>query len=468
MSFRVHFEDKWRSTSVGLASEPLLVPPQLRVVSRTPQEMVVGPSAATDDSADVLAGLVPLAHLDEGVVRLAWLEIPPPAPLSLDNLKEMWDQVAVAGLPLPSSAPGQARLPSGALTPHKQLFLDHLELAHIRARSMLASWPKDRATYLRWQHLELPGGREDPRHTAVHAAAHQGITTARGTVPVVSARRVGAQPAWSAQALFRASSRVVDMLARAKWLGDDTVRQTIVRPFVEVARASSRAVHRSDPPLSSWPTPARNLHEALLALSAIASVSDEDRPTGAPLCYVWRLYEAWIASEVLLGIDLRPDTQRTELVTAASGAEWVGRWDAPGGHVVACAQLRVAAEEVDLDERLIHGVRSLTSTLIPDVAVFRVWDQEQRMVVVDAKRRSAESMRPEEVAEAASKYLWGLRVTRSEASQNAPAADRVLIATTARTPHMYSDDSRIEATTVVPGGESDLVGRVSLALELPG
>ncbi|AXH95509.1 hypothetical protein DV701_04615 [Ornithinimicrobium avium] len=116
--------------------------------------------------------------------------------------------------------------------------------------------------------------------------------------------------------------------------------------------------------------------------------------------------------------------------------------------------------------RLRHSIRSLTSTLVPDVGVFLMTDHEQRMVVVDAKRRSALTMRADDVAEASSKYVWGLRV--SPPSDGAPrlAVDRVVLASTAQTPEMYSDHSRIEGSTVVPGRKSDLMGRVNRALGL--
>lgn len=465
---RVVFRDRWRDVSVELPSEPLLVPRELRTVSRSPGLVVLGPPEHSDQlGADIVAGSVPLLYLDGDRARIAWLELPPPAPLTLSDLGAMWQQLADAELPIPASVAVQGRLPSGRLVLHEQLLVDYLEPAHRLARELLAHWPRLRGSRLRWQHLELPGGREDPVLTASRGARFPGLSTARGPLPARSARRISADPPWTSRTLARAAVRAVHHLRGAEWLGSPEERGTVERPFLDVAARANLDPTRPDPPLSSWPAQARQLLELLLALGAVASATTDERPANAPLCYVWRLYEAWVASEVLLAFDQRDDTVRTGLVTGRPGCEWLASWSTPGGELVVCAQLRVGRLPGHLDHTLAFGVRSNTSLLIPDVSIFLVGADRVSYVVVDAKRRSAAGMAPDDVAEAASKYVWGLRLDPPCGAEPRIDVDRAIIATTAAAPTMYSTDGRIDAVTVRPGSSAGLAESLRAALGLP-
>jgi hypothetical protein len=464
-SWRVVFRDKWREVSVDLAAEPLLVPRELSQVSRSPGLLVLGPPQNADQlSADMVAGAVPLIYLHEGRPQVAWLEIPPPPPLTFSDLKLMWKQVGDAGLPMPDSVPVQGRLPSGSLDLHEQLLVDYLETAHELARGVLSNWPRLRASRTRWQHIELPGGREDPVLTARQGARYPGLKTPRGDLPARSARRIGADPAWTSQTLAHAASRAVRHLRDAEWLGTAEERRAVERPFLDVAARAAGDPARQDPPLSSWPTQARQLLELLLAIGAIASATADQSATNAPLCYMWRLYEAWIASEVLRGFDQRHEAIRTSLSTGREGCEWLATWDVPSGEVIVCSQLRVGGALANPGSRLPVGIRSNTSALIPDVSVFFVGVERFSYVVIDAKRRSSISMAPDDVAEAASKYVWGLRIEPSGGEEPRIDIDRAIIATTASAPTMFSEAGRIEALTVRPGLNTSLADRLAAAL----
>jgi hypothetical protein len=464
---RVVFRDKWRDVSVVLPTEPLLVPRELRTVSRSPELLVLGPPENSDElGADIVAGSVPLLHLDGDRARVAWLDLPPPLPLTIDDLKVMWQQLTDVGLPIPASVAVQGRLPSGRLELREQLLVDYLEPAHRLARELLAHWPRRRGSQVRWQHLELPGGREDPVLTARQGARFPGVSTARGTLPARSARRISADPPWTSQTLARAAVRAVRHLRDADWLGSAEERGVVERPFLDLATRASVDPTRPDPPLSSWPAQARQLLELLLALGAVASATHDQRPTIAPLCYVWRLYEAWVASEVLLAFDQRDDTSRTGLVTGRPGCEWLASWDVPGGELFVCSQLRVGRTPVHPDHRLPAGVRSNTSVLIPDVSVFLIGADHMAHVVVDAKRRSGAAMAPDDVAEAASKYVWGLRFGPPSGAEPRIDVDRAIIATTAAAPTMFSTDSRIDAVSVRPGSSAALAESLLAALGL--
>ena len=132
----------------------------------------------------------------------------------------MWQQLVDTGLPIPSSVTVQGRLPSGHLQPRDQLLVEYLEVAHRLSRNALSRWPTRNATQVRWQHLELPGGREDPVATARYGARYPGISSGRRRLPGRSARRVGANPAWTCRAIARAALRSSRLLVESEWLGD--------------------------------------------------------------------------------------------------------------------------------------------------------------------------------------------------------------------------------------------------------
>lgn len=464
---RVVFRDRWRTASLDLPSEPLLVPPELQLTSRSPGLVVLGPPDTTDEMAtDVVAGSVPVIYLDGDRPKVAWLDIPPPPPLRLVDLDHMWRQLVEAGLPIPSSVGAQGRLPSGLLEPRQHLLAEYVELGHRLARSALATWPTRRKTQIRWQHLELPGGREDPVVTARGAARYPGLSAGVRTLPARSARRVGAAPAWTSKALAQAAASASRLLLEAEWLGDIAERRTVVRPFLEVAAQATGDPGLADPPRSSWPTLTRQLFECLVALQAVATATVDHGPTSAPLCYVWRLYEAWIASEVLLGLDSLDGAVRTELHAGSPGYEWLARWTIPAGELLVCAQFRVGSTPDDLGRRLPHGLLSNTSILIPDVSVFLSSAGQLRCVVVDAKRRSSVSMRADDAAEAASKYVWGLRIDGPRLNEPRIDVAQVVIATTALAPSMFSARSRITAARVIPGSSGALTKAVVGSLGL--
>ena len=319
---------------------------------------------------------------------------------------------------------------------------------------------------MRWQHLELPGGREDPVLTARRGARYPGLPSKGGTLPARSARRIGADPPWTSQTLARAAVRALHHVRGAEWLGSADERRVVEQPLLDVAARAAGDAAQPDPPLSSWPAQARRLLELLLAIGAAASATeDDDSPTRAPLCYVWRLYEAWVASEVLYGIDRRDDTVRTEFVTGRPGYEWLTTHAVPGGELIACAQLRVGSALDHLANRLPAGIRSNTSVLIPDVCVFLVrTDHRTECVVVDAKRRSSVTMAPDDVAEAASKYVWGLRIGPEGGLEPRVDIAKAIIATTAIAPVMHSVESRIVAMRVLPGSTDGLIAVLSAAL----
>ena len=125
-----------------------------------------------------------------------------------------------------------------------------------------------------------------------------------------------------------------------------------------------------------------------------------------------------------------------------------------GGHRLRPVTYRFSP--ANLGHRLPRGLRSNTSTLIPDVSIFLVTPEDMTFVVVDAKRRSS-AMRADDAAEAASKYVWGCG---RDPGANEPRIDveQVIITTTSGAPLMFSEHSRITTTSVTPATRSLLRG----------
>jgi hypothetical protein len=120
--------------------------------------------------------------------------------------------------------------------------------------------------------------------------------------------------------------------------------------------------------------------------------------------------------------------------------------------VVLLAQAEIGKEPQDFDGLLPGGIRSVSSVLRPDVTMGVVAPKGVGVFVLDAKRRSAATMDPRDAAEAASKYVWGIRLggSASEPDDGMVHVTRALLATTAVPPLMISAQARIVGLRVLP------------------
>ena len=92
-------------------------------------------------------------------------------------------------------------------------------------------------------------------------------------------------------------------------------------------------------------------------------------------------------------------------------------------------------------------IRSVTSTLIPDVLVAVRRANESRLVIVDAKMRTNQ-LDPNDAAAAASKYHWGLRARRFG---QPIGINEVILATSGTTTPVFDPTAaRINVHRVVP------------------
>jgi hypothetical protein len=102
---------------------------------------------------------------------------------------------------------------------------------------------------------------------------------------------------------------------------------------------------------------------------------------------------------------------------------------------------------------------SVTAELIPDLLVARSEGDRARLTVIDAKQRSGAVMTGAAIAEAAAKYVWGLRDAHR---RDDVAIDTVIIASpTSVTAMLDPSRARIRSVTCRPGDVGTLKTEVA-------
>lgn len=465
------YEDQWRKVSLTVPTVPLVLPPGLEIVEQDAYRLVYRPVDQVLGPADVLAGSVPLLHLQADGLGVAYLDVPPPSPLTLSDLREMWDVVADLNLPTPSALPAQGRLLPGAVTPAATLLPEALDRAHAAARQLVAVWPLQEDESRIWRALELPGGREDLAGTDRRAARLPAQIDLRGrSLPIRSLRRVRRDRLWTSHELNRTANVLAELTAELVQGAEQRARAALLQPFYRVAELARSPVPTLDPPLSTWPVSALGcLREFRAALALVDATRSPEGAMRAPLCHLWRLYESWIAATCFKILDSDSRLTRTHDPDIVDGAQWFASWSsAEGFRVILFTQPEIGQNLQDFSGILPEGLRSTSSGLRPDVLICVVTPEERTgILVLDAKRRSALSMDSRDAAEAASKYVWGIRVGGSASDPDAGSAHvtAVLLATTAVPPLMYSAQARITVIQVLPNRpETELREAISQSL----
>lgn len=448
--FTVRFWDGNRDVSVSADGRPVALPPSIQVRRETEGLIEVEPLAQGigTDGPDVLVGELPIPFEHEGRVTLAWLVLPPPPPLELEDVSAMWSRIEDLGYPLPTgntaqglhsaSAVGDGNLASPGLE-----LLPHAYGATVR---LLGHWPSVESATSIWRSVDVPGGREDERLTEKFAGRWPVARRSNDTfVPGRTARVVPTTATWTSSSLTGVAAQVHRAL-------DDLGRRTgwevsSGRTFDFLARRAWPASAVVDPPLSSWPQAAADALRVMRALLA-ALKGAMNGPRRAPLSYLWRLYEAWVAAEIGHVPAKLPGVQTLLSPQPGAGCDWHARYRVGAADLIVVAQARLAADPSSCIPLLDVGIRSITSVLIPDLTM--AWREssssEWEVVVFDAKHRIAgHPMDAGAVAEAGSKYLWGLR--RHPGGQ---VVNRVMIVSTEDAGAMFSSDSLIERVRMLP------------------
>jgi hypothetical protein len=262
------------------------------------------------------------------------------------------------------------------------------------------------------------------------------------SVPLKTLRQRGDSTDWHSNKLSGVTHRVAEELRRLSTNQPELAE--LASPFDRASRRARTKSRRPDQSLSSWTPHARRCYTT--AVATLLTVSELGTgPLSCPLTSLWALYEDWIGAVLvdaitgILGIPGVP-------VLGPLNCSWHSQWVPDGMRVSLLAQPTVTATPVDFSGTLPHPIHSVTSNLRPDyiVSVDRP-GSEPNLFVIDAKQRTTRTaMDPEDVAEAGSKYLWGIR-----RGDDLPV-EQVLIASSSEPQTMHSASSRIGVSEVRP------------------
>ena len=417
---------------------------------------------------DVLVGRLPVVTRDGRRLRAEYIELPPPQPFNETDVTLMWETVKASSVPLLSgiSAQGRLDLADPSALRAEELEPEFLPAAHSAARALVAKWPQLESVQHVWRPLDVTAGREDERNTEKRAGIFPAITRQDGTRrPTSTSRIVPTGHLWRSNLLAAMAHEVLGRIDRVE---ADRVPSLaapkLIKPFEAVARQARDHSGALERPLSTWPARATAAATAFGALLSGVAPTDGGR-TFAPLCYLWRLYEAWVAVQVFAQLADDDRLTQSALSDRGPGDEWHAVFNGPKGRVILVAQPQISDHPESCDILAPTDLVSVSSPLQPDVVVagedksLGTWDID----VYDAKKRT-QAMTPGDVAEAASKYVWGIR----HAQGGELAVRAVTVVTTIQAGPMFRSDSRIDSLCAMPSdpGTTDLGDLVCARLDL--
>jgi hypothetical protein len=133
-----------------------------------------------------------------------------------------------------------------------------------------------------------------------------------------------------------------------------------------------------------------------------------------------------------------------------AGSEWVAHWRlGQGNEVKLLAHPQIGKLSSTWSTPPMDVIRSISSDLVPDAVIAVTTSLGTRLILVDAKERLVSTpMDAMEVAEAASKYIWGIRYSDSSIS-DLPIISAIIVSSMPAG-QMHSSESRIAAVQCLP------------------
>lgn len=413
---RLRFFDTEERGATNFEGDLVWFPPHLKVTARETSEIVLGPAVApgTAGSApDVLIGRFEfLSRSERGTLKLGHLDIRPPAPFRASDVQAMWQAIEASPIPLPMLHSNQGSGGHGALGRKSMSVLTWmLPAINAKCLQMIRSWPQVEAVDIVWRPLDVVGGVEDLKTTDKGAARYPAMQGSNGALsPGRSARRMHAADDWRCQTLARVVSELIRRIeidqAAENWDLADAMR-----PLRAVASRASQRSRIADPPPSSWPRVGRELYALVgAALSAITPATRGH--LSPPLSDLWRIYEAWISTEVARSVTA--ECALSGVVLGETGGEKVVvHWSlSRGASVHMLTQPAIGPERTTFGGVLRRPIYSCGGVLEPDVLLVCTpagSNSRQSLVAIDAKKRGVGGLTDSELSEYGGKYMWNLR-----------------------------------------------------------
>jgi hypothetical protein len=396
-----------------------------------------GPSGV--ELPDVPVGSLPIVTLNPntGNIEIVPLSLPVPEPFDQVGIDEMWRSV----VDLPEAVRSGVRrraLWEGVTADREysdfELSVPSLPKVFELSKSLLHRWPQRESSENYWRPIEIAGGREDAHGTIRRLDRAGAVAIGNRVMPRRSLRRRASTEDWQLPSLAAVVTELVRRIKAEPGLADASGAGTLL--LEEVAALSSSRATGSEPLPSSWPWGLRTLYD--LALEALAfSTPAGVGPTMAPLCHLWRLYEAWVSTQVINWVaGIRGRSPDIGPGVAAPGNAWKAMWRDDNVVTEVWGQLQVSGNPIELGDDPTLSIRSVTSQLVPDILVVVATPQSATLIAFDAKRTSSLRLLPDEATTTASKYHWGLRATHANADVY---LDKVVLVTCASPPTFFDN-----------------------------
>lgn len=357
-------------------------------------------------------GRLTLPWVDKSGPHVSYLDVPPPAPFTDDDVGVMWDARNRLSSERRPPTSGDVAWSELRAVFQGKIDWESLELAVAAARGLITAWPSRAEPAVEWRPVDQPGGRLLVGITERNAVSH-GCPAGSMRAPSLTARRTAVPHDRTLHALAAVSAVL------AKTVGDvleslPEVRDSLSGLFRRVAHRSNPSKPLADPPPSTWPFVFAQAYSAILRALAVLEATGPGAGH-SPLAELWELYQAWTAYALRQAICVELGPTQEGSIAGSS----IGRWHDGNGLIELHYQANIPAWPGSLT-LLGQAYQAAIGALSPDLML--VWREgnECRVLVLDAKKRSAE-MLADDLTVNASKYLWGVR--RSEASDKVPAVE---------------------------------------------
>ncbi len=373
------------------------------------------------ESSDPLlecCGRLALPWVDKYGPHVTYLDVPPPAPFTDVDVGAMWEarnRLSVERRPPTSGNVAWSEL-KGVL--QDKIDWESIEFAITAARRLITAWPSNAEPAIEWRPVDRPGGRLLVGVTERNAANHARPAGSM-KAPSVTARRTTVSRDRTLHALAAVSAIFADRVLAVRELNSmPEIRDGLSGLFRRVAHRSNPLKPTADPPPSTWPPAFARAYSAILrALATLEATGPGVNPS--PLAELWELYQAWAAVAVR-------DAMRAELGPPEEGSirgSCLGRWRDGDGAVELHYQAYIPAGGGSLTV-LGRPYLAAIGALSPDLMLVRAAESSSGMIVLDAKKRSAE-MLADDLTVNASKYLWGIR--RTDTPDAVPAIEGAIM-----------------------------------------